>query len=150
MPLKALESCSLFTELTDDQRKLVAERGAQRQIAEGDVVFSEGDPGGELLLLMDGRVQVTMELSMQTEQAPVHTVVPGHVLGEFTLVADHERSATARALKDCTFFVLSRGAFTSLAEEDPKLGYVVLRELGRVLVGRLVKTTRELRASLMF
>ncbi len=150
MSVDVLAQTALFGPLTDEQRIQVAERGAQRQVPEGELVFSEGDPGGEALVLLDGRVQVTLELSMQTEQAPVHTVVPGSVLGEFALAGSTERSATARALKDSTFFVLTREAFDELAEEDPRLGYVMLKELGRILVGRLVKTTRELRASLMF
>ena len=77
-------------------------------------------------------------------------MVPGRVFGEFALLAGAERSATARASKDATCFVLSRGDFRALAEADPELGYRVLDELSQILVGRIVKTTQELRSSLLF
>lgn len=145
-----LREAQIFKGLTDDQLKKIAKHGEERRVAEDDLVFKEGDTGNEVFVVVEGRVQISMEMDMPTEQAPVHTVTPGGIFGEFALVADHERSASARSSKDTTVFALSREAFHDLAEDDPKLGYTVLRELGEILVSRLIKTTRELRASLMF
>lgn len=145
-----IKKTQIFSKLDDEQLKAIGAHGEERKIKEGELVFEEGKPGEAVYLLVDGRVQITIEMSHATEQAPVHTVVPGRVFGEFALVGNHDRSATARATKDCTIFRLSREAFLELAEEDPRLGYAVLWELSQVLVGRLIKTTRELRASLMF
>jgi CRP-like cAMP-binding protein len=145
-----LRQASIFAKLTDDQLGKIAAGGEERRIEDGDLVFREGDSGHEAYVVVEGRVQITMEMDRSTEQTPVHTVAPGDLFGEFALVSDHERSASARAIKDTVLFTFSRGAFEKLCEEDPKLGYSVLYELSQILVGRLIKTTRELRASLMF
>jgi len=148
--IAGLKQVPLFEGLSDEQLEAIAARGEQRSLAEGDLVFEEGSEGHEMFVLLDGRVQITIEMSRASEQAPVHTVVEGHVFGEFALLTGIERSATARALKDSTCFVLSREGFEALAAQDPHFGYQVLKRLTEVLVGRMVKTTRELRASLMF
>ena len=145
-----LRKTRLFKDLTDEQLRKISSRGEERRIPEDEHVFREGEVGHELFVVMDGRIQISVEMSLPTEQAPVHTVTSGSVFGEFALVSDHERSASALALRETMVFALSREAFRDLAEEDPRLDYLVLHELGQILVGRLIKTTKELRASLMF
>ena len=145
-----LRQAKLLAGLTDKQLKALESRGEPRELERDEVVFEEGTPGDEVFVLLTGRVQITVEMSRKTEQAPVHTVVPGSVFGEFALATNDTRSATAMALKDSSFFVFSRDAFQSLAKSDPALGYRVMQNLCEILVGRITKTTRELRASLMF
>lgn len=147
---EVLKPVPLLEGLSEVQLEAIAARGEEREVVAGAVVFEEGSDGHELFLLLEGKVQITIEMRRADEQVPVHTVVPGHVFGEFALLAGMERSATARAMQDSRFFVLSRRAFEELAEQDPLLGFCVLRHLTEVLVGRIVKTTHELRLSLMF
>jgi CRP/FNR family transcriptional regulator, cyclic AMP receptor protein len=145
-----LKKASLLAGLTDGQLKSLDSCGETRKLAQDEVVFEEGALGDEVFVLLDGRVQITMEMSRKTEQAPVHTVLPGSVFGEFALATSAKRSATAVGLKDSSVFVISRDAFEQLAAKDPALGYRVMQNLSEILVGRIIKTTRELRASLMF
>ena len=145
-----LKKAKLLAGLSDKQLEALEACGDTRSHTQDEVVFEEGAPGNEIFVLLTGRVQITVEMSRKTEQAPVHTVVPGSVFGEFALATDAERSATAVALKDCEFFVFSRDEFQTLADKDPALGYCVMQNLSEILVGRITKTTRELRASLMF
>ena len=147
---RILKEVPLFKDLSDEQLAAIVASGSKRELAEGELVFAERTDGDEMFILLEGRVQITIEMSRESEQAPVHTVTEGKVFGEFALLAGMKRSATARTIKDCRFFVLNRTDFQALAEEDPKLGYTVLRQLTEVLVGRIVKTTQELRSSLMF
>jgi len=145
-----IADATIFRGLDDGQLRRIAERGTLRGFSEGEVVVEEGTPGESIFVLVEGRLQVTMELDRPSENVPVNLLAPGDVLGEFALVSDHQRSATARAIRDSRLFELETEAFRELAGEDPLLGYRVLDNTGRILVGRLIKTTRELRASLMF
>lgn len=148
--IEILKQAEIFTGLGEDQLQKIARAGEKKKVADGELVFREGERGHEVYIVLDGRIQITVEMSLPTEQAPVHTVTEGKVFGEFALVSDHERSASARAIKDTEVFAFSRESFLKLADEDPHLGYKVLHELGQILVGRLIKTTKELRSSLMF
>lgn len=145
-----LKGASFVKGLSDEQLEKLVKHGEKRSHPEGELVFDERSTGDEVFILLDGRVQISVMLDQHTDQAPIHTVVPGKVFGEFALVADHKRSASARAVADSVFFVLSRHTLHTLAEEDPNLGYVVLKNLSEVLVERIIKTTKELRISLMF
>lgn len=148
--IRVLREIPLFADLTDDQLGAVAARGEERAVANGETVFEQHSDDDELFVLLEGRVQISIEMNRPTEQAPVHTVTEGKVFGEFALLAGMKRSATARTVKDSRFFVLNRASFEALAEQDPLLGYRMLRQLTGVLVGRIVKTTQELRSSLLF
>ena len=150
MKPEQIKQAKVFRNLDNAQLVKLCERGERRKVAQGEVVFEECSKGCEIYVVLEGRVQCTVKMSRESEQAPVHTAVPGEIVGEFALVADHERSATIRAMQDSVLFVLTRSAFRELAEEDPRLGYVVLRDMGEILVERIIKTTKELRASLMF
>ncbi|MFH2009946.1 MAG: cyclic nucleotide-binding domain-containing protein [bacterium] len=147
---KLLENTTLFAGLDKAQLERLQGIGQRHTYRDGDVIFEEGDSGHDVYVLLEGRIQITVKMSRDTEQAPVHTIVPGSVFGEFALVSDSERSATAQATKDSTCFVFTRESFEQLSEQDPHLGYRVTRNLAEILVGRIVKTTRDLRASLMF
>lgn len=146
----SLAEASLLRGLTTAEVAHLESCGEMRGYRDGETIFVQGSPGDEVFILMGGRVMITVAMELASQQAPVHTVVPGKVFGEFALVADHERSASAVAVKDSVCFVLSRQAFHRLAGTDPHLGYVVLRDLGEILVGRIIKTTQELRASLLY
>ncbi len=148
--IEILKKASLLAGLTDAQLKSLESAGETRKLDQDEVVFDEGVSGDEIFVLLAGRVQITMEMSRKTEQAPVHTVLPGSVFGEFALAESAKRSATAVGLKDSSVFVFTRGSFQQLAAKDPALGYRVMQNLSEILVGRIIKTTRELRASLMF
>ena len=145
-----LKSSSIFEGLTDKQLKSIVEAGDEKKIKDGTQIFHEGDAGHECYLLIDGRVQISVQMGNSTEQAPVHTVIPGSIFGEFSLVSDGARSATAHTSEECTCFVFTREQFEAVAEKDPQLGFQVTRNLAEILVGRITKTTRELRSSLMF
>lgn len=148
--IKILKKAPIFANLTDEQLQKISAAGDERKIEEGDLVFKQGDTGHDAFVVLDGRIQITVEMSLPTEQAPVHTVTEGEIFGEFALLSGLERSASARAVKDTLLFSFSRDQFDTLASQDPRLGYQVLYDLSQILVGRLIKTTQELRSSLMF
>jgi CRP-like cAMP-binding protein len=145
-----LRIACLFANLDDDPLAKVSARGERRDVSQGEVIFKEGSAGDDIFLLLEGRVQCTVAMAHKSEQAPVHTVVAGDIFGEFSLIAEHPRSATAVAIQDSVYFTLTRKAFRDLADQNPRLGYVVLRDLGEILIDRIIKTTQELRASLLF
>ena len=148
--VRALKESSIFSDLSAEQIEEITRVGEQYSVPEGATVFEEGHPGVAMYILIDGRIQITVEGERPNERVPVHTVVPGRIFGEFALIGAHERSATARTTKDSIVFRLSREAFTELTDQDAQLGYVVYKRLSHVLMNRLIKTTRELRSSLLF
>jgi CRP-like cAMP-binding protein len=145
-----LAQIKLFDRLGPEQLEALERVGEVKQYEVGDTIFAEGDPGTHLYCVLDGRVEITLALGDQTDQAPVHVVVPGSVFGEFVMFATEARSATARAVKPVSIFTVGAEELRQVFGEDPTCGYRVMDNLCRILVGRIRKTTKELKASLMW
>src|SRR5215471_15777272 len=56
--IAVLRRLPLFTDLMESELVLIAERVTLRQFSRGEIVFSEGDPCQELLIVRDGKVNL--------------------------------------------------------------------------------------------
>lgn len=143
-----LSTIRLFATLTNEQLDALEAVGEYRSYEEGQTIFQEGDDGTHLYGVIEGRVQLSVGLRAQTEQVPVHVATPGSVFGEFVLFEKLPRSATAKAYRGTRVFVITAEEADAVFSTDPAAGHVVMRNLCAILVGRMRKTTAELRASL--
>jgi hypothetical protein len=75
------------------------------ELAAGDVLIREGEPGDRFYAVADGRLQVTIG------GTPVATNVRGDGIGEIALLYSVPRTATATAASSATVFALSREDF---------------------------------------
>lgn len=72
-----------------------------RRYDQGQAVVEQGDPGHELLLLLDGVV------SVEVNGDPLAEIGPGAVLGERALLEGGTRTATLRAVTPCKIAAVS-------------------------------------------
>lgn len=111
----------------------------QTDHADGAVLFREGDPGHELLLIVAGHVR----LSRRTEAGDalqLATLGPGEVVGEMAVLSPAPRSAGAVAVGRVKLAHLSRDALLQrLIVEDPAAG-ALLRSCARLVSERLRHT----------
>lgn len=78
-------------------RATVAQREpVTRDLAAGEVLFRQGDPGDLVWVVADGQIALVRERVDGSEE-PVAVVGPGHYFGELAPVFGLRRSATARA-----------------------------------------------------
>ncbi|HOT97882.1 MAG TPA: cyclic nucleotide-binding domain-containing protein [bacterium] len=143
----------IFDGLTAEQvDKILAIVGEQR-VAAGESIIREGEIGDALYLLLDGRVEVRKNLTLnlghggldarekslvalRADQAPY--------FGEMALLkADSLRTATVQAVAECRVGVLHHDAFTRLCESDTALGYKVLLNIAKTLVVHLERTNQD-------
>ncbi|MEJ2363221.1 MAG: cyclic nucleotide-binding domain-containing protein [Deltaproteobacteria bacterium] len=64
--------------------------------------------------------------------------------GELALLDREVRSASVTAATDCEFLVINREDFNRLGEEDPWLGLLVTRAIGKELSKRLRKANKDM------
>jgi len=140
----------LFDGLNDKQLAAIEAVGEYRDFTDGDTIFTEGDPGTHMYAVINGRVQLEVALSGTSEQVPVHVSATGSVFGEFVLFEKEPRSASARALKSVHAFAATAEELDRVFSTEPGVGYVVMKNLCRIQVERMRKTTSELRASLVW
>jgi CRP-like cAMP-binding protein len=109
-----------------------------RSYQDGERIFSEGDEGRHLFIVVSGSVQV-LKGGDQFSSA-LGTCCEGEILGELSVVDSHPRSATAVALGDTELAVFDRDSFLEAIRTRPELALEVIASLGR----KLRKTNEDL------
>jgi CRP/FNR family transcriptional regulator, cyclic AMP receptor protein len=120
---KFMRDVPLFAGLLPSELDRIALVMNPTQVAAGDVVCTEGEPGHELYLIADGEAAV--ERGGHTI-AKLHT---GDYFGELALLDRGPRSATVRALSDTRLYVLREPSFVAVLNEVPALAQKLLAAL---------------------
>ena len=100
-----------------------------RYLTRGETLFTEGDLGDQLHVLVDGLLRAT---SSRPEFAPLD-LGPGGVFGEASLLTGEPWLYTVRAVRECDLAVMDRATFEQLVHEYP----AIMRRLATQLAGTL-------------
>jgi CRP-like cAMP-binding protein len=131
-----LKRFALLEELSGEERELLDEHLELEELAEGRVLFEQGDEAEGLLLVVEGEVILESQ-----EQGKLGRFGPGAALGGLSLVTARRREATALAASSCSVALLERGSFRRLVDDAPLLGC-------RLMEALLRETARQLREAL--
>lgn len=115
-----LRSCALFSRLSAEDRRKVAEVSVARRYEKGDRVFSEGDPSDLLFTITSGRVKVVKAIPAGKELI-LEILGPGDPLGAIAAYEARPYPASAIALEETTCLAAKRGPFMALLETCPSL-----------------------------
>jgi CRP-like cAMP-binding protein len=98
----------------------------------GEILFKEGDPGFFFYIIQEGKVEVYKNLDDRKVKT-LGVVEPGQALGEFALITESLRSASARALTDGYAVEVSEDGYKRLLKELPEWALAVFQSLIRRL-----------------
>src|SRR5262249_57365784 len=88
----------LFAALESAELDVVSGAARRKQYPKGSIVFHEGDPGDCLLVIVKGRLKVSL-LGREGDETIIRVLEPPDYVGEIALVDDAPRSATVIALE---------------------------------------------------
>lgn len=137
-----LDGLTLFNGFGYPELQAVARYLTRLQVPIGQPVFSEGDPGDSLLILVDGRVAI-IKHSDQGPQTLCHEG-PGRTIGEMALLDRERRSASCLAEANCELLAMDQAALEQMAKDYPLLAYRFMFCLAQQLSRRLRRTSGEL------
>ena len=129
-----LPKTPFFSVLSRELFHMAVERVRLIQLAAGDILFSQGDPGDALYVVAWGEIAVLapQEIARLSE---------GEFFGEIALLADRPRTATVRATVDSQVLAIDRPLLSDLVAGSPELLKVLLRFLRERLVATLAETS---------
>ncbi len=119
------------------------------EVPKGQVILREGDPGDTLYILEKGTVDVSKTLIIRPKgEEPSGrdkilsklSAEDRAIFGEMAWFEQSKRTATVVAITDCTLLEIAKEDFLGLAEENPRLGYKITRNIAELLCSRLRKT----------
>jgi CRP-like cAMP-binding protein len=122
-----LKSVDLFRALPGEELAQIAEIAEEQPFTSGDQVFSEGEPGDALYLVVEGSVRV------HQGDRQLAQLGPRDVFGEMAVLDSEPRSATVTAVKDSVLLKIARDDFRDILQERPEIGMGVLKVLSRRL-----------------
>lgn len=135
--LTQLRRVPLFAGLSDESLMKLVEGSRSRSFPAGQVIWSEGDPGDALLILVSGQLRIS-RIEADGRESVLSVVEPPAVIGELALLDSQPRDATVVAQRDVTVRLLPRQAFRELIAKEPAAIYGLLKTLAT-----MVRTSNE-------
>jgi CRP-like cAMP-binding protein len=146
-----LRKAEVLAGLSDEDLSKVAGACKAARVAEGRVVFEEGDTGDDLYVIHEGSILVKIatrnEAGEQTHST-INTLYPGQCFGELVLVNGGLRTATVIAAEQTTLIVMRESDFRTLCDTNPQIGYAVMRNLAQDLAYKLRSSNLLLRGDI--
>jgi CRP-like cAMP-binding protein len=129
---EALAGHFLFSRLEADQLDQLLTLGRERRYGNGQRIFSKGEPGGSMVLVLQGLVRVST-CSNDGKELILSFIPTGGCLGEVALLDGKGRTADAVAIGDCVLFIITRADFIAFLERHPRVAIALLNVLGERL-----------------
>ncbi|SLN39165.1 cAMP receptor protein [Roseovarius litorisediminis] len=118
--------------LGDRFQQLLADHGRQVKIAAGKTIFSTGDGDDTVMLIEQGRVEISRTSTSGRRSILTH-LGPGEIVGELAVFDRAPRSADAVATTVVKGKVMNRATVMTLLKENPEAAINVIDVLCRRL-----------------
>jgi CRP-like cAMP-binding protein len=120
----------ILTDVPPDAIERMVERGSVHQFRKSTYLVHQGDEATEVLFLWKGRVEISSLTS--TGQRQLHTMIdPPTFIGEFGVLGEMPRTATALAVEDSSVWVAPGEALLDLLANQPAASRALLKILAR-------------------
>jgi CRP/FNR family cyclic AMP-dependent transcriptional regulator len=147
-----LKDVSILQDLDEAELRAFAAIARPLQVPRGTSILKEGESGDTMYILEEGTVEVSKALTRiaGAEESPGRDKILSKlaasthaVFGEVALFEQNTRTATVVALSECRLLEVGKSDFFQLAEQNPRLGYKITRNIAELLCSRLRKTNED-------
>ncbi len=136
-----LRDVSLFDGLTDKNLSQLFKIGKVRNFKVGELILKEGQEGGNLHIMIDGRAEV-FKSGREPNSKPKYLAElnRGSIFGEMSVFDEAPYSATIKACGDCSIHVIKGDDFKNFLKKNPEIAYEVFTTLILQFSSRLRRT----------
>ncbi len=132
--LAFLGTIALFRDISDHERKLVAQMMQPIRFTAGQKILQEGDPTDDLVIVREGNVSVSV--TRGGEEVEITKLGVGSYFGEMSIFDEYPRSANVTAVADVTAYRIENALFKDFVRAYP----AVLFQMCTVFSHRLRNT----------
>jgi CRP-like cAMP-binding protein len=136
----ALTEMPVFGGVSTDALVFLIERADDVRVPGEEFFFREGETGGVMYVLRAGRVELQRFRDGAVEI--LGQLGPGDCFGEMALLDLYPRSASVKALEDCSALAISHGLLYELYGQSPEPFTMIMMNLARELSRRLREAHR--------
>ncbi|MGE0546915.1 MAG: DUF1003 domain-containing protein [Kofleriaceae bacterium] len=126
-----LAQISLFAQLDDDERGVLAQQMSERPVSPGEQLFRVGEPGDAMFVVQTGKVELFVK-DTAGQKIVLHAAEPGDHFGELSLLDGGSRTASATVIEPGVLLVLDREDLVQLFRKRPDAALDMLAAMGRM------------------
>ena len=138
-----------FDDLKKDEIAIVEKNSAKKKVSKGTNVVEEGEKGAILFIVQEGALEIQKDLGKGMHKF-LKKIGPGEFFGEMSFLGTMPRTATVKAVTDCSFLMLSLDHFKQLEGEFPLIAMKLMKNIARELAFRLKKNNEDLKQSILW
>lgn len=120
-----MENTPLFSNLTEEQRTVIADRMVLEQRRAGDVIYTQGRPATAMYLIRSGWARLVTD-----QFAVLANLGAGSLLGDADTVSGRNYSVSAEAATDLSLWALNAGDLKAIMTESPQIARALKSALG--------------------
>ena len=133
-----IQSIPWLMDLSNEQVRALEKISGCRFLAEGEILYKEGDNDNLLYFVSEGTLSVEIFVPGRG-QVRLYNAEPLDIIGwdSMTPVARH-RITSITSLKKCNLIYFDGSALNELCENDKELGYLFMKRLSNVIATRML------------
>ena len=138
----ALARCPLLAGFSESERAEILSAARIREFGRDEILYFEGDPVEEILLLLSGCVKTT-KFGESGTVAILGLAAAGDALGAAGLISTGQHTTTAEPVQHCRALVWPAASFQAFLQRSPRL-YQNMVQLHFVYIRELEERFREM------
>jgi CRP-like cAMP-binding protein len=139
-----LKNFGLFEGFSDEDLRKFADLAIEETYKEGAQLWKKGDPAKSLLLLVEGKALMTMDIDAGPHRPPIRVTVDivtkGEGLGWSAVVEPYLYTRTVRCLDNLKAVAFDAAKLREILDKDKALGYKFMHAISKVIRNRLAHT----------
>jgi CRP-like cAMP-binding protein len=141
-----LKGVPAFDNLQDEDLDRLVKLGQLRKVKAGEKIDGQGEPASRYYILVRGRIAVVLDLDFGVSKKSymVTTIGANQMFAWSGMVGNPTYTAGGKALTDSEVLEFDVALLEREFEEDPRLGYAVMRGVAKTIASRLRKLQLQL------
>ena len=152
MKNEQLKNYKIFENLSDDQINKFHPVLSKEKIDRGNKFIVEGDEGNSIYLLLDGKAEINQALTLSVNKGESDKREKSIMklsdkdfpqFGEMSIFSEGDvRTANVKAQTNCTLAKMTKQDLFKICHDNPEIGFLVMRNLGRIITKNLIKANQ--------
>jgi CRP-like cAMP-binding protein len=146
--VQMLRDSDLFGKLSDEKLEQIARLCQEEAYPGRAAILQEDEEAKTLYVLQDGLVTIRIRAAGQEGGLMVDAVNDrGKTFGWSALIEPRQYTASAVCLSEVKVLAIDGAELMKLLEEDPQLGFMVMKKVAGIISSRLRNTRSQLRSA---
>jgi len=146
-----MATAGLTKDMSDSEVNDLVKIAEEKHYVRGTPIILEDSKSRDLYVIVKGRASVRLSLpSSQEKEEIVYRMRNGEIFGELSLVDGSPRSATIKAEDDVITYRLDFYKLNKLLNDEPHIGYLMMRNIACIISSRMRSTNMLWRNSLIW